>query len=296
MSNQELIQAISTNDLDQVKTLISQGVDINSQDSEALCLACEYGHFNIVKYLIQQGADIHGKGKNIFSHKDNALFLAFNKGHLDIIKYLIESNNYDDYEKAFSLACGYGHLEIVKYLNEEVGAYFPETECHGLHCNSVFESVCGQGHLDIVRYLVEEHIIDPTEHRCGVISASNSGHLNILEYLAEYGADIHLADEFCLRWACSRDNLDIVKFFIERGADAHAYYERSEGNAFEFAAENGQLDIIKYLFENCEHNIDDIYDAIFKAKDNNYPEVVKYLEDLIDYSDDEDEDENVDSN
>ena len=52
------------------------GVDANN----ALCWASEDGHLDIVKYLVEHGANIHF---------NNALSWALEYGHLDVVKYLV---------------------------------------------------------------------------------------------------------------------------------------------------------------------------------------------------------------
>lgn len=49
----------------------------------AFCLAVCYDHLEIVKYLIEQEADIH-------ANNDSSLLSAAYSGHLDIVKCLVE--------------------------------------------------------------------------------------------------------------------------------------------------------------------------------------------------------------
>ena len=42
------------------------------------------GHYDIVRYLVDNGADIHLKDKN----KSTALYSAETNGHFDIVEYL----------------------------------------------------------------------------------------------------------------------------------------------------------------------------------------------------------------
>ncbi len=57
--------------LERVKTLIEkEGVDVNARETQtkiggtALILAAEEGHLEVVKYLINKGADINAKADN----------------------------------------------------------------------------------------------------------------------------------------------------------------------------------------------------------------------------------------
>lgn len=58
----DCVEAIRAGDLNLLKTLIGQGVDINARDNEGYTLlmdAAFYGQTKIVKYLIQLGADVN---------------------------------------------------------------------------------------------------------------------------------------------------------------------------------------------------------------------------------------------
>jgi ankyrin repeat protein len=64
MSFGDLLKNIKNNNLDTVKYLVSQGVDITSEDDYAVRLAGYNGNLEIVKYLVSQGADIRKMNDN----------------------------------------------------------------------------------------------------------------------------------------------------------------------------------------------------------------------------------------
>ena len=90
MKKQSLLQAVGNNDLNLVKRLIDDGIDINTQDHSfgvtTLMYAAYKGYFDIVQHLIEQGADIDVKNNN----NDTALVITARAHHLKIVKYLIE--------------------------------------------------------------------------------------------------------------------------------------------------------------------------------------------------------------
>ena len=65
----------------------------------ALVNASANGHFEIVKYLLQNGADVNATCK----YKETTLKVASKKGHLEIVKYLVE-NGADENDKALMRA------------------------------------------------------------------------------------------------------------------------------------------------------------------------------------------------
>jgi ankyrin repeat protein len=80
------------------------------RNCRAIIWFVENGHLDVVKYLIEQGADIHAKN-------NEALRNSAEKGDLDIVKYLVEHgaavHSIEDYALRYSAVKG--HLEIVKY-------------------------------------------------------------------------------------------------------------------------------------------------------------------------------------
>jgi len=97
--------------LEIVKFLVENGANIHAVDDCALRWAAESGHLEVVKYLVENGANIHAK--------DNwALCWAARNGHLKIVKYLVENGAdiHADNNYAFCWAACNGHFEVVKYL------------------------------------------------------------------------------------------------------------------------------------------------------------------------------------
>ena len=73
-----------------VRYLVSQGANVNAQtkfdEYTALIFAAYYGHFDVEKILIQNGADVSRTNSNGYS----ALILSANYGDAEIVKLLIE--------------------------------------------------------------------------------------------------------------------------------------------------------------------------------------------------------------
>lgn len=55
----KMIEAIFENNLELVKELCQEDIDIHHDDEYALCLAAQYGYYDIVGYICDLGADIH---------------------------------------------------------------------------------------------------------------------------------------------------------------------------------------------------------------------------------------------
>ena len=92
-----LIMASKNGHLEVVKFLVDAGADVNvyvSGDETPLIGASWNGHLDVVKYLIDEGADINKTVRDsysIISEKRNALRMAKRGKHNEVISYLISN-------------------------------------------------------------------------------------------------------------------------------------------------------------------------------------------------------------
>ena len=150
-----------------IKELVEAGADAHV-DSHVLLWASRWGCLSVVKYLVEDGA-------NISINNNHALRWASGCGHLSVVKYLAE-NGVDirtDGAGALRLASRYNNLNIVKYLVKN-GAYIYD---------HVLQWVSGYGHLSIVKYLVESGVDVHANSDGALRSASKHNHLNVVKYL-----------------------------------------------------------------------------------------------------------------
>lgn len=87
-----LRSAVSDNDMDTVKLLLELGVDINGRESDmvcpfaptALCTAANYGNLEMVKFLVENGADCSLKD----TRGSSPYTFAFKRKANDVVNYL----------------------------------------------------------------------------------------------------------------------------------------------------------------------------------------------------------------
>jgi ankyrin repeat protein len=89
---EQLVDYASVGDLEEVERLLDLGADIHVDSDNALCNAILNGHFNVVKALIERGANIYNVNKWILS--DAKMY-----GYTEIVNYLksiIKADNEED--------------------------------------------------------------------------------------------------------------------------------------------------------------------------------------------------------
>ena len=88
--NEKLLEAVKSNEIEEVKKLIKEGADVNVVDKNgatALHKASYWDHSEIVKMLIEAGANVNVVNK----YGITALHLASLLGHSEIVKILKEA-------------------------------------------------------------------------------------------------------------------------------------------------------------------------------------------------------------
>ncbi len=108
--NRALYFASERGNLSVVKYLVEQKANIDFNYSQPLRISSENGHLAVVKFLVEQGADIDAS--NGYSLKSASL-----NGHLSVVKFLTERGaDVDAYKLAIRYASRNEHTEVVKYL------------------------------------------------------------------------------------------------------------------------------------------------------------------------------------
>lgn len=119
-TDEMLLNSVKGGDTDNVILSLNNGANVNivgRGEASALMHASIKGYLNIVKILIENGADINMKTNT------NALIAAAGFGYLDIVKYLVDhgadvNSELDNGETASKRASTFGETEVVNYLNK----------------------------------------------------------------------------------------------------------------------------------------------------------------------------------
>lgn len=148
--------------IEKMKILIQRGANINMlkrsdigncEILNALTYFCEQGLAKVVRYLVDNGADI----KIVNNDGLTALQVACEKGNPEVIKILIK-NGADtniltrDGSNIFDLACNKGNAETAKFLFEAVGFDVNRPDYCGRY---LLHHACANRHTALVKLLLE---------------------------------------------------------------------------------------------------------------------------------------------
>ena len=217
------LAAARDGDLNTVVRLLDEGVpvDVYSRNkSTALIRAAGEGHEQIVKLLLDRGADINACNEVGFN--ETALTRAAEKGRSSIVATLLASGASVDgssrlqthaWSTPLEKALLNDHLDVADLLRQ-----------HGADPNLPMGTMVWKQHLDLVDALLKmgADINEGTSYgRTPLMRAASGGHVEIVLALFARGADPDLCSrsgETALGEALRRGNLSAVEALIQNGA------------------------------------------------------------------------------
>ena len=234
--------AVRSGNADTVRLLLDKvSIDINHQseyelrDDERytimptpLMLAARYGHTDVMKLLIEKGADV--------SIIEKALSLATKHGHIASVRLLFElglanANSTDHWKTPIlTIAAGNGHKDLVQFLLDN-GAEVNRLGGFGGCDTAIKDAVCGN-HIEIVQLLLDAGADVNLGDKIGKLKSINAQ--PVLYMVCDtYGEKI---------------NMDMLKLLLDAGANVNAMDNLKETALYK-AAENGDIDAVRLLLD-----------------------------------------------
>lgn len=195
----------------------------------ALQAACMREHLDVVKMLLDAGADIAAPGGN------------------------------NIYMNAFEVACGTGNVELVQLLLS-AGASTCINRAHPARYQgrTPVQAAAEGGHEDVVRLLWDlgadvNAAPSPSGGLTALQAASRGGHLALVAFLLAKGADVNAAASrimgfTALQAACFAGDMEVAHLLMQHGADANAPGSWLHGGtALHAAASGGHTEMVERL-------------------------------------------------
>ena len=258
ISDVELGKAINIGDLQLVKSAVKQGArNINSSMWEA----SKKGYLDIVKYLVDYGAEELNQG-------------MAEGGHLDIINFLI-SRGANDFNEAMATAAIGGHIEIVKMMIEMGADNFTD---------ALIEA-SKNGHTEIVKIMLD-NAAGNYDFFLALEKAASKGHIDIVRLLLDAMSPRYIisTDEGPLYKAAKKGHFEIVKM-LDVGLPYHQNKgkkeeeeESEEESEEEHLVETNTGDVINAFSAAIKGNYMDIFNYLFKS---HYDLFIEFKDDLL---------------
>ncbi|XP_061191259.1 ankyrin repeat domain-containing protein 17-like isoform X1 [Saccostrea echinata] len=279
-----LMESASAGHVGVARILLAAGAGINTHSNEfkesALTLACYKGHLEMVKFLLEAGADQEHKTDEMHT----ALMEASMDGHVEVARLLLDSGAQvnmpaDSFESPLTLAACGGHVDLAALLIER-GANLEEVNDEGY---TPLMEAAREGHEEMVGLLLANgaYINAQTEEtqETGLTLACCGGFLEVADFLIKAGANIELGCSTPLMEAAQEGHLDLVRYLLKAGANVHATTGTGD-TALTYACENGHTDVAEALLEHgaeLEHESEGGRTPLMKAARAGYLCTVQFL-------------------
>lgn len=264
--------------------LLEHGAGINTHSNEfkesALTLACYKGHLDMVRFLLQAGADQEHKTDEMHT----ALMEASMDGHVEVARLLLDSGAQvnmptDSFESPLTLAACGGHVELATLLIER-GANIEEVNDEGY---TPLMEAAREGHEEMVALLLTKgaNINATTEEtqETALTLACCGGFSEVAAFLINGGANLELGASTPLMEASQEGHTDLVRFLLQNKANVHAETQTGD-TALTHACENGHTDAAGVLLSygaELEHESEGGRTPLMKACRAGHLCTVKFL-------------------
>lgn len=135
-------------------------------------------------------------------------------------------------------------------------------------------AIAENGNLERLKALLDQFEYSDVVIASSMHGAAKNGHAEIVQLLIDKGADCNYQNGYSLNYAIRAGHVSTVKTLIDNGAICHF---KSQKEAIQSVAKNGNLDMIKLLFENCGFYIEPLRDIFSCACESGNFELVKYI-------------------
>ena len=237
-------------------------LNIRDSHSNALLWASLHGDINVVRRLLDQGADVNTNSVRAWEHC--VLPETVTKGGKTALMNSLQrevstGHSFGNAPSPLMYAAAGGYTDIMELLIQ-----------HGadLRCNTVNEANTN-GYSRLC-------------HRTPIMMAADRGHPAAVEVLLRHGVNINTPLVRCntpLSLAVMHGRLEVVRTLLAYGVDVNV--SRRAGSPLMKAARGGHLEVVRVLLDEGKADITITnasgYDAIYMAVCDNHPDIITML-------------------
>lgn len=200
--------------------------------------SCKEGHLDNIKYFITEVSDKYNRNIGLS-------FCCMN-GRVEEMRWLLENgcSVYFENNTPLHLAIEKNHMKVVDFIFKTY---------QGFDINYLLLYSTRYGNLEAIKYFVDAGA-DIHYNNNNILGVSIEGkNLDILKYCVEKGCKIK-DYTFLISLAAEAELINFIKYFVEAGMDVNF----DSGLALKTAIKNDNLEIVKYLIEECDAETDSL--------------------------------------
>lgn len=260
----KLFKACGKGDVTTVKAILSANktLDLSSMDEEGntpMHFAAVGGHADVVKILIEHGANVEVKSRDGFT----PMHSVAQGDHSKVLELLIEKgahvdtpNTFDNGNTTLHYAACWGANECTKVLLKNKATV--DAKAHDQSTPLSFAAE--KGHLLIAKQLVEagaslESKNDPEEKggATPLLLACHNGQIEVLKFLIEKGANVREKtidglNAIHLAIRSGSDNEELIRILLDAGAECNGKTNNGD-TPLHYAAYMGYVQSTQLLIE-----------------------------------------------
>jgi ankyrin repeat protein len=224
---------------DIVKEIVERNIDCGAGLSNALIIACFFGHVDIARVLLKD------RRINPSVHQNTAVMASIKRNHLEVLKLLLQDDRVNpmDHEQQVILTAVYcGSPEVIRMLLEHplVDPTFGS--------NHLLTLAVARKRKDIVQILLQDSRIDPSIHSSEIlVIASHTRDAAMVKLLLDDNR-VDPRTQHCspLRIAASLGDVEMVKILM-----AHPTMTRDDLSVvYEIARQYNHVKILDFVLQN----------------------------------------------